>query len=397
MAFILFTILLDVIGFGMILPVMPDLISELTGEGLNQAAIYGGWLMFVYALMQFIFAPIFGNLSDAYGRRPLFLITLFSLMIDYLILGYSQSLLWLFIGRILVGISGATFGIANAYIADISTPEKKAQNFGMIGAAFGLGFIIGPAVGGLLGEYGSRVPFFAAAGLAGINFIYGYLVLPETLVPEKRRPFHISRANPFGAFKQMTKYPVVFGLMGTLLLYQLAHDSLPSTWTYYTMFNFDWSPRDVGLSLALVGLTTSLVQGGLIRVAIKKLGEEKCLFLGLLLGAMGFYGFSFAASGNFMMAWIVPWSLMGLATPALRAIMSHKVGDDAQGELAGAMTSLASLAAILGPLIMSNLFAYFSSVDAPIYFPGAAFFLSGTLLTLGFLWAIYIVKRNKET
>ncbi len=231
------------IGFGMILPVMPELILELTGEGLNQAALYGGWLLFVYALMQFIFAPIFGNLSDAFGRRPLFLITLFTLAIDYLILGYAQTIVWLFIGRVLVGISGATFGIANAFIADISPPEKKAQNFGMIGAAFGLGFIIGPAVGGILGEYGPRVPFLAAAGLAILNFIYGYFVLPETLPSEKRRPFHFKRANPIGAFKQMSKYPLVIGLMGTVFLFQLAHDSLPSTWTYYTIFKYNGRNR----------------------------------------------------------------------------------------------------------------------------------------------------------
>jgi DHA1 family tetracycline resistance protein-like MFS transporter len=395
MAFVLITVLLDIIGFGMILPVMPALITELTGESLNQAAIYGGWLMFVYALMQFIFAPILGNLSDAFGRRPLFLITLFSLMIDYLIIGFSQNLLWLFIGRVLVGISGASFGIATAYISDVSTKEKKAQNFGLIGAAFGVGFIVGPALGGLLGEYGARVPFFAAAALAAINFIYGAIVLPETLAPEKRRPFQLTRANPIGVFYQMKKYPVVIGLMGVLFLYQLAHDSLPSTWTYYTMFKFNWTARDVGLSLALVGLMTGISQGGLIRVAIKKFGEEITLFIGLMLGAVGYYGFAFAMSGSFMMAWIVPWSLMTLATPSLRALMSHNVGDDAQGELAGAMTSLSSFAAIMGPLLMSRLFFYFSGGDGPLYFPGAAFLLSGVLLTLGLLWAIITLKKNK--
>ena len=395
MAFVLITVLLDIIGFGMILPVMPALITELTGESLNQAAIYGGWLMFVYALMQFIFAPILGNLSDAFGRRPLFLITLFSLMIDYLIIGFSQNLLWLFIGRVLVGISGASFGIATAYISDVSTKEKKAQNFGLIGVAFGVGFIVGPALGGLLGEYGARVPFFAAAALAAINFIYGAIVLPETLAPEKRRPFQLTRANPIGVFYQMKKYPVVIGLMGVLFLYQLAHDSLPSTWTYYTMFKFNWTARDVGLSLALVGLMTGISQGGLIRVAIKKFGEEITLFIGLMLGAVGYYGFAFAMSGSFMMAWIVPWSLMTLATPSLRALMSHNVGDDAQGELAGAMTSLSSFAAIMGPLLMSRLFFYFSGGDGPLYFPGAAFLLSGVLLTLGLLWAIITLKKNK--
>lgn len=394
LAFVLITVLLDIIGFGIILPVMPELITELTGEGLNQAAVYGGWLLFIFALMQFFFAPVIGNLSDAYGRRPVLLLTLSTLVIDYLILGFAPTLAWLFIGRILVGISGATFGVANAFIADISSPEKKAQNFALVGATFGIGFIVGPAIGGLLGEYGPRVPFFVAAGVAAINWVYGYFVLPETLPPEKRRPFHLKRANPLGALKQMKKYPVIIGLMGTVFLFQLAHDSLPSTWTYYTMFKFNWAERDVGLSLALVGLSQAIVQGILIRFAIKRLGEVKTLYLGMVMGIIGYIGFSIATNTFEMLMWIIPWSIMGITMPALRAIMSHKVGADSQGELQGAITSVASFAAILGPLIMTQLFSYFTTEQAPIFFPGASFFLAGILLSIGFFWAVVVISKH---
>ncbi len=391
--FIFATLLIDTIGFGIIIPVIPELITELTGEGLSKAAFYGGWLMFVYALTQFIFAPILGNLSDRFGRRPVLLLALFMLGVDYLIMAFATTLAWLFIGRLLVGMAGATYATANAYIADISSEDKKAQNFGMLGAAFGLGFIIGPALGGILGEYGSRVPFYAAATLAFLNMAYGYLILPESLSPDKRRPFAIQRANPFGALKQMRQYPIVLGLIASMVFYQLAHDANPAVWTYFTMLQFDWSKREVGFSLAFVGLMITIVQGGLIRSVIPRLGEARTAYLGLLMGGLGFIGFAFSTAGWMLYAWIVPWSLMSLASPAVRTIMSNHVPANAQGALQGAISSLMSLTAIAAPLLMTGLFRYFTAENAPAHFPGASFFAAGLLL----LGSIGITMRAIRT
>ncbi len=379
LSFIFVTVFLDVAGFGIVIPVTPELIVELTGEGMASAARYGGWLLFVYALMQFFFAPIMGNLSDAYGRRPVLLIALLNFGLDYILMGLAPTIAWLFVGRTLAGISGATHSPANAFIADVSAPQDRAKNFGLLGAAFGLGFIVGPVVGGLLGEFGPRVPFFVAAGVAFANATYGYFVLPETNPRERRRPFDLRRANPVGALGQMRRYPVVIGLFTALVLFQIAHDANPAVWTYYTMHKFDWSERDVGLSLGAVGLMIAIVQGGLIRAILPRLGERRSASLGLVLIALGFLGFSFASETWMMYAFMVPFALGGVATPALRGIMANEVESDAQGELQGAITSLVSLTAIVAPLIMTNLFFAFSADDAPFDFPGAPFFAAGAL------------------
>jgi DHA1 family tetracycline resistance protein-like MFS transporter len=382
LVFIFITVLIDMIGFGIMIPVMPELIMELTGEGLGRAAVYGGWLLFIYALMQFFFAPIIGNLSDRFGRRPVLLFSLVAFGLDYLVMGFAPTIAWLFAGRILAGISGATHSTANAYIADVSPPEERAQNFGLIGAAFGLGFMLGPVIGGLLGEYGPRVPFFAAAGLAFCNAAYGFLILPETLPPAARRPFDLRRANPIGALVQMRRYPVIVGLFGTLVLYMIAHDASPATWSYYTMLKFGWTEREVGYSMGAVGLGVTLVQGFLIRVAIPRLGEMRAVYLGYAVMSLAFAGFAFASAGWMMYAFIVPLSVGGLATPALRGIMSNRVPANAQGELQGAIGSAMSLTAIVAPLFMTQLFGYFSSDAAPLYFPGAPF-LTASVLLLG--------------
>jgi DHA1 family tetracycline resistance protein-like MFS transporter len=382
MLFILITVLIDTIGFGIVAPVTPELIMELTGQPISEAALYGGWLMFLYALTQFFAAPILGNLSDRFGRRPVLIASLFTLGLDYLLMAFAPTLEWLFVGRAIAGVAGATFATANAYIADISDPEMRAQNFGLLGSAWGFGFILGPVIGGLLGEYGSRVPFFAAAALAGANVLYGLFVLPESLPTEARRAFSFKRANPIGALAQMRKYPGVLLLFGALVLYQLAHDANPSTWTYYTMLKFGWSERDVGLSMGVLGISIVVVQGLLIRIVIPKLGDRMTVLLGLAVMATGYLGFSLAGEGWVMLVFIVPFALGSLAMPALRSILSHRVGADAQGELQGAMSSLMSLTAIVAPVFLTQLFGYFSSASAPVYFPGAPF-MTAAVLTMG--------------
>lgn len=380
LVFVLVAVLIDTIGFGIVAPVTPELIMELTGEGLSEAARYGGGLLFVYALMQFFFAPILGNLSDRFGRRPVLLLSLLALGFDYLLMALAPSLAWLFVGRTLAGAAGATFATANAYIADVTSEEERAQSFGLMGAAWGLGFILGPVIGGVLGELGPRVPFFAAAALSVANVAYGFFVLPETLPPEKRRPFSLRRATPLGALGQMTRYPGVLTLFGALVLYQLAHDALPSTWTYYTMLKFDWTERDVGFSMGVTGFAIALVQGLVIRAAIPRLGERGAVFVGMFLMATGYAGFAWAAQGWVMLAFIAPFALGGLAMPALRSILTARVPANAQGELQGAISSLMSLTAIVAPLFMTQLFGYFTSPGAPVYFPGASF-LAASLCT----------------
>ncbi len=385
--FIFITVLVDVIGLGIIIPVMPALIMELTGGGLSEASLYAGWITFTYAATQFLFAPVIGGLSDRFGRRPVLLFSLLGFGLDYILLGFAPTIIWLFIGRFLSGITGASYTTASAYIADISPPERRSQDFGLIGAAFGLGFIIGPSVGGILGEYGARMPFFAAAGLVLINVVYGYFVLPESLSKENRRSFDWSRANPFGALKQIKEYPKIASLVGVFFLVYVANHATQSTWTYFTMEKFSWSEMTVGLSLGVVGLSVVAVQGGLIKVAIPKLGNNRTVYFGLMMYVLGFLGFAFANQGWMMFAVIVPFCVGGLATPALQGIISNEVPQNAQGELQGALTSLISFSAIFGPPMMTNLFGYFTSEVAPFYFPGAPFFLGAILVTVAIIWA----------
>ena len=381
LGFIFITLLIDVTGFGIIIPVMPKLITELIHGNLSDASQYGGWLLFAYAVMQFICAPVLGNLSDKYGRRPVLLFSLFGFGLDYILQGFAPNIIWLFIGRIIAGITGGSFTTASAYIADVSTPEKRAQNFGMIGAAFGIGFIIGPVLGGVLGHYGSRVPFFASAGLALLNWLYGYFVLPESLSKDHRREFDWKRANPLGSLMHLKKYPVVSGLVASITLLYIAAHAVQSTWTYYTMSKFGWDERLVGYSLGFVGLTVGIVQGGLIRVVIPKLGQHKSVYVGLILYAIGFVLFAFASQTWMMFAFMIPYALGGIAGPSIQGIISKHVPPNEQGELQGALTSLMSATSIFGPLLMTNLFAYFTSTAAPFHFPGAPM-LFGAALTI---------------
>ncbi len=298
LSFIFITLLLDVIGFGLIIPVIPGLLEEMTGGDLSTAARWGGLLMFVYAAMQFVFSPIIGGLSDRYGRRPVILASLFAFGVDFIITGLAPNIWWFFVGRVLAGITGASFSSATAYIADVSTPEKRAQNFGLIGAAFGMGFIIGPLIGGVVSaHYGLRAPFFVAAGMALLNWLYGFFILPESLAPENRRPFDWKRANPVGSLRNLRRYPVVLSLAGALVAIYIAGHANQSTWTYITMKKFGWGPDWVGYSLAFVGLMTGIVQGGLSRVLLPKLGSHKSVFIGLGLYTIGFVLFAFATKG----------------------------------------------------------------------------------------------------
>ncbi|TAH02084.1 MAG: MFS transporter [Sphingobacteriales bacterium] len=394
LGFIFITLLIDVTGLGIIIPVLPTLIKELIKGDLSTAAEYGGWLTLAYALTQFIFAPVLGNLSDQYGRRPVLLFSLLGFGIDYLFLAFAPSIWWLFIGRIIAGITGASFTTATAYIADISTPEKRAQNFGIIGAAFGLGFILGPVIGGLLGQFGSRIPFFAAAGFSFLNFAYGYFVLPESLSKENRRKFDIKRANPLGSLMQLKKYPAISGLIFTLILMYIANNAIQSTWSYYGMQKFGWNEAWVGYSLGFVGLMVGIVQGGLIRWVIPKFGPEKVLYIGLFLSSLGLLLFAFATNGLLMFAFIVPYALGGIAGPALQSIISGFAPANEQGELQGALASLMSATTIFAPPVMTNLFAYFTNNKAPVYFPGAPFLLSSILVLIGIFLAAKSLKTH---
>jgi DHA1 family tetracycline resistance protein-like MFS transporter len=394
--FIFVTLLIDVMGWGLIIPVMPDLISQLKQIPVNEASPYGAWLLSAYAVTQFVFAPVIGNLSDKYGRRPVLLTSLLGFGIDYLFLALAPTYGWLFVGRIIAGITGASFTTASAYIADISTAETRAKNFGMIGAAFGLGFVIGPALGGLLAGWGVRAPFYAAAVLCLLNALYGYFVLPESLSLENRRLFHWKRANPFGSLQLLKRYPAIGGLALSFFLIYLAAQAIQGNWSFYTMYRFQWSEKLVGLSLAAVGLLVGLVQAGLIRIVNPRLGNEKSIYLGLALYTLGLVLFAFATQGWMMFAFLVPYCLGGLAGPALQAVLAGHVPSNEQGELQGALTSLMSLTTIIGPPVMNNLFFYFTKKEAPVYFPGVSFLLAAVFMLFSLIIAWNVLSKEKK-
>ena len=395
LGFIFITVLVDVIGLGIIIPIVPKLIENLTGLGINEASKYGGFLVFSFALMQFIFSPILGALSDQFGRRPILLLSLFGLGLDYILHAFAPTIAWLFAGRIIAGIMGASYTTATAYIADISTPEKRSQNFGLIGAAFGLGFIIGPIIGGVASKWGTNVPFLISAGLTLLNVIYGYFILPESLSLENRRAFNWKRANPIGSLKHLKKYPVVSGLIVSLLLLFIASHAVQSNWTYYTMYKFHWTPEIVGYSLAVVGLLIAFVQGFLIRKVIPKYGENKTIYAGMAFYILGLLLFGLAPTGWMMFLFLVPYCLGGIAGPALQGIISKQVPDNEQGALQGALTSLMSLTAIIGPLVMNNLFAYATNKNSLFYLPGASFYLGAILMIIAAFLAYRTLSKQK--
>lgn len=392
--FIFITVVIDSVGLGIIIPVMPKLIQELIGGDISQASQYGGWLVFSYAITQFFFASVLGNLSDRYGRRPILLISLLGFCLNYLLMGFAPSILWLFIGRLIAGITGASHTVAAAYIADRSTPQNKAQNFGLLGAAFGLGFIIGPVLGGVLGHYGPRVPFFAAAGLCFLNFVYGYFVVQESLDKSLRRPFQWRKANPIGTFMHLRAYPQTTALIVCIFLINMAANAVHSTWSYYTMEKFGWTERAVGLSLGFVGALLMVVQAGLIRVIIPKLGLAKSILVGIILYVVSLPLYGVATETWMLYAISIPYVLAGIAGPGIQGYISNQIPTNEQGQIQGGITSVISLTAIIGPLLMTGLFYQFSKSDATVYFPGIPFLLGGVLALIALIIAI-IYFRNR--
>ncbi len=381
-AVVFVTALLDSIGFGIIMPVLPELLMDVTAGTVSQAARYGGWLMFAYAAMQFVLAPVVGNLSDRLGRRPILLFSLFVLGVDYLIMWWAPSFAWLLLGRLVAGAAASTYSTCNAFIADVSPPEKRAQNFGLMGAAFGLGFIIGPVIGGLLGTYGPRVPFLAAAGLCFANLLYGALILPESLPAGQRRTFDWRRANPTGTLAALRRYPMVFPLIGAYFLFMLGHHVLPSTWSFFTMEKFHWSPAEVGYSLGFVGVLMVIVQAFVLRAALPRLGPRRAAILGFMAAAVAFVGYALATQSWMIYGFLMAGALQGFASPAMQGLMSNQVPGNEQGELQGGLASMSSLTAILSPPFMTQTFGYFTGMDAPVYFPGAPFVAAAALTAL---------------
>lgn len=412
--FILITLFIDILGIGIIVPVLPELVKELLATervledgskvvevDIVRAGRYVGIIGASYALMQFFFAPILGALSDRFGRRPIILGSLFGFGVDFLVQGFAPNIIWLFIGRLFAGIMGASFSTANAYIADISAPENRARNFGMVGMMFGLGFIFGPAIGGLLGEYNTRLPFFVAAGLALVNWMYGYFVLPESLSPENRSAFSLRKANPLNApmvaLANLRKYQIVGGLSIVFICTSLAQRGLENVWVLYTSFRYDWSKLDNGLALCLVGVTSAIVQGGLVRPVVKRLGERRTAIFGITVSALAFMGYGLASEG-----WMIPFiivfgSLGGLAGPAIQSIVAGTVDPSDQGKVQGALTSLMSLTNIFAPVIFTaGLFSLFTASDAIIELPGAPFLTGGCLLFLALFMIIRVFGRYPE-
>jgi DHA1 family tetracycline resistance protein-like MFS transporter len=398
LVFIFITLFLDVLGIGLVVPILPKLVESLAGGGVDRASFLYGWLVGLYALMQFLFAPILGNLSDRFGRRPVILFSLFGSGLDYLLLAWAPTLPWFFLGRIVSGITGANFSAAAAYIADVSPPERRAANFGLIGAAFGIGFIFGPALGGWLGDYGLRVPFIAAGILTLVNGLYGLFILPESLKPENRRSFSLSRSNPIGALLGLRRHRLVLGLSVSYFISSLAHQVYPSIWVLYTGYRYGWDTKQTGLSLALVGLMAAIVQGGLARKLIPKWGERRSAIVGFAIMAIALTGYGLAPEGWIVYPLIVFGSLSGLAVPAIQGMISRTVGDNEQGGIQGSLTSLQSVAGALGPLLATAVFGFFISEKAPAIVPGAPFFFSSALAVMaGFLTARSFRRNPVET
>jgi DHA1 family tetracycline resistance protein-like MFS transporter len=391
--FIFITILVDVIGIGIILPIIPDLIMELTGEGNHMAIIYGMWLTTAFAGMQFLFSPVLGEISDKFGRRPILLLALFGLSIDYMIHAWAPTIAWLFLGRFLAGITGASFTVASAYIADVSTKENKAKNFGLIGAAFGVGFIIGPGIGGFFGEIDIRLPFYIAAGLTFANFLFGYFFVPESLAPENRREINYIKMIPGVSLVALRNYKGLLLLISAFFLANLAGQALPSTWSYYGIERYDWNPRQIGISLMVVGLLVAIVQGFLVGVLVKKFGKRKIIIYGFLLWTVGMFLFSFAKEPWMLYAFLIPYALGGIAGPTVQGVISNQVSEKEQGILQGSITGLVSITAILGQLIFSPVFYYFIRPEGTIYFPGAPYALAALFLLAAFILAFTAIKR----
>ena len=396
--FLLMTVIIDAMGIGLIMPVTPDLIRELLGADLSEAAIWGGILSASFAVMQFLFGAALGNLSDRYGRRPVLLASLVVVAIDYIVMGLTQSIWILLLGRLIGGVASATQSTAAAYMADISKPEEKAANFGLLGGAFGIGFVLGPMLGGLLSEFGSRAPFYAAAALAFANFIFGYFIVPETVTDKIRRPLEWRRMNPFRALANVGKLPGLNVLLLMFFVHQVAFFVYPSTWAYYTQEKFAWTAWDVGISLTCFGIGMAVVQGGLIRVIVPRLGDWNTMLFGMSVAVLSYVLYGAAWQGWMIYALIPITSLAMINNPALQSVMSRWVNDDAQGELQGVITGVGAIASIISPLMMTSVFGYFTREGAPVYAPGAPFYLAGALdaVALGLLLVAMAQRRKRQ-
>ncbi|NLS04546.1 TCR/Tet family MFS transporter [Rhizobium sp. P32RR-XVIII] len=394
--FLVFMILfLDVIGIAIIMPVLPAYLEELTGGTVSDAALDGGWLLVVYAAMQFLFAPFLGNLSDRFGRRPILLLSVLTFAIDNFICAIATSFWMLFVGRALAGFSGGSFATCSAYIADISNDENRAKNFGLIGIAFGVGFTIGPVIGGLLGEFGPRVPFLGAALLSFLNFAAAYFLLPETLDAKHRRTFEWKRANPLGALKQMRNYPGIGWIGAVMFLFWLAHSVYPAVWSFVSTYRYGWSEGQIGLSLGIYGIGAALVMGLILPKIVPVLGERRTAVVGLSFSVIGLTGYAFAWEGWMVYVVIIMTVMENLADPPLRSIAAGKVPPSAQGELQGALTSLTSITTIVGPLIFTQLFGYFTGPDAPVTFAGAPYLLAAFFILSAALVFLAKVRTGK--
>lgn len=391
---VLATVFIDTIGFGIVIPVTPKLVAELTGAGLSEAAGYFGALLFTYSLLQFVFAPVMGNLADAIGRKPVLLACLAAFGLDYIFMAVAPTIGWLFVGRAIAGIAGASYVPASAFIADVTPPDQRTQRFGLLTAAWASGFIFGPVLGGVLGEWGARLPFIAAALLAFANLAAAVFVLRESLPAGQRRPFDIRRANPVGALRGIRRQPLLLGLLLVIICNQIAHDANPSSWTLYTMLKFGWSASEVGWSLAATGVAIALVMSRVPGMLIPRIGENRTIMLGYYGAILGYAGYAFASQGWMMYPLILIWSLMGLVGPALRAIMSRNAPANAQGELQGAIQSVGSLTAIASPLLMTQAFQFFTRNGAVIYFPGAPFLMASLFMAAGAIGCVRVMRRS---
>ncbi|WP_297340277.1 TCR/Tet family MFS transporter [Pseudophaeobacter sp.] len=398
--FVLTTVMIDAMGVGLIMPIMPNLLLEVQGGSLAEAAIWGSILSTVFAVMQFLFSPVLGSLSDALGRRPVLLVSLFVMALDYLVMALAGSLWLLLVGRIIGGITAATHATAGAYIADISKPTEKAANFGLLGAAFGAGFVMGPLIGGLLGELGTRAPFYAAAALAGLNFALGWFVMRETVTDASRRAFDWRRANPLGAFRALARIPGVTGLLWVYFLYSVAIYVYPAIWSYFAAEQFAWQPRMIGISLAIYGICMALVQGGLLRYMVRWFGERRTVLWGQVFDFIAFGVLAVISSGTLALMLIPIAALGAVVQPALQGMMSRVVADNQQGELQGVMTAVHALSMIVSPMMMASTFALFSNSETSYYLPGAPFLLALVLMAIGalvFLRSRPVVAENGTT
>ena len=383
--FVLITVLLDMIGFGLIIPVLPRLIETVGQVSLAEASKTGGWMFFAYSAAQFLFGPLMGNLSDHFGRRPLLLLAILGLFLDYLLQGFAPTLAWLFVGRAISGVCGASWVIANAYIADITAPEDRAKQYGMMGAVFGLGFVLGPAIGGPLGDLGPRVPFFVAAGISALNLIYGWFVLPETLDPAHRRKFELWRANPFGAFRVFQSYHGVLPMCAVLFAFFFFSSVYPAIWPFWGMAKFGWSSSMVGLTLAIFGLCMAAAQGGLTGPLVKRFGEHRVALAGFIAAMIAACGYGLAGGLATVVVLMILHTPEGFIYPMLSALMSKSVPENAQGELQGGMSAILNVAQLAGTVFFSQIFSYFMSPGAPVQSPSMGFYVAsaGLMLTLG--------------